>query len=193
MTRTYAAAVAMMLFATPAMAQTDRDERRDERKEQQGEKKAANKDRVDYTVFRRQILTLPEFADERKKLAELRKKTSSVPKIYAVVDSANENENATTLLGYITETLGDNTANIYEITFDRTAKKIVKVKPTGEKLEQEEAEEKPVRKAKPTATPAPKKKKTSEEDEEEEDTEEQDEKPEKPEKPIKNKRTDDDE
>jgi hypothetical protein len=191
----YALAISLLLFAVPVAAQTDKDERREERKEQQEYKKNANKDRVDYTVFRRQILALPEFAEERKKLAELRKKTSSVPKIFAVVDSANDNENATTLLGYITETLGDASANIYEITYDRTAKKIVKVKPTGEKLEQEEADEKPVRKAPAKAANAPKKKKNSDEDEENEDeeNEEPEEPAEKPTKPVKNKRTNDEE
>lgn len=189
----YAFVVALSLVAAPVCAQTDRDERREDRKEQQDERKAANKDRVDNTVFRRQILTLPEFAEERRKLAELRKKTSSVPKIYAWADSTNDHNNATTLLGYITETLGDNTVNIFEITFDRTAKKIIKVKPTGEKLELEEAEEKPARKAKPTPAPTAKKKKSEDDEEEEEEPEEQDEKPEKPEKPVKKKRTDDDE
>ena len=54
MMKKYAVAVALTLAAAPVCAQTDRDERREDRKEQQDERKAANKDRVDTTEYRRQ-------------------------------------------------------------------------------------------------------------------------------------------
>lgn len=162
-------------WATPLLAQK-RD--KDDLKEEQEEKKAANKNKVDYTVFRRQILTLPEFDAEKKKLAELKKQTGGVPKIYAVVDSLNDADDGKMLTGYILTTLGDNSANVYEITFDRMQRKIVKVKPTGEKLEA--ATPDVVERRDKNAKQLPKKKKTG--DEEDEGTEDEDEQEEKPER-----------
>lgn len=168
------AVVISCLIGLPVIAQT-RD--KDERKEEQEEKRATNRNKVDYTVFRRQILTLPEYDAEKKKLAELRKQTGGVPKIYAVVDSLNEADDSKVLTGYIVTTLGDNTANVYEISFDRVQKKIVKVKLTGEKLEVENTEiiERRDKNAKKTG-----KKKTGDEDED--DSEGDDEPEEKPER-----------
>lgn len=163
------------LIGLPVTAQT-RD--KDERKEEQEEKRATNRNKVDYTVFRRQILTLPEFDAEKKKLAELRKQTGGAPKIYAVVDSLNEADDSKMLTGYIVTSLGDNTANVYEISFDRVQKKIVKVKPTGEKLEAESTEV--IERRDKNAKQAPKKKKKDDEDED--DSEGEDEPEEKPER-----------
>lgn len=146
----------------------------EERKEEQQEKKANNRNKVDYTVFRRQILTLPEFDAEKKKLSELRKQTGGVPKIYAVVDSLNDADDSKQLIGYIVATLGDNTANVYEITFDRVQRKIVKVKPTGEQLEAERPDV--VERRDKNAKPPSKKKKTDDEDEDAEDEDEPEEK-----------------
>ena len=78
-------AVILSMCGTVA-AQQDKDERREDRKEAQEEKKANNKNKVDYSVFRRQILTLPEYAEQRGKLQEIRKAGKGIPKIYAVVD-----------------------------------------------------------------------------------------------------------
>lgn len=153
-------------------AQQDRNERREELKDAQDEKKAKNNDRVDYNLLRRQILTLPEYAEQRSRLQEIRKAGKGIPKIYAVVDSLNDNNDAKKLIGHIVLTLGDNVANVYEVTYDRSAKKIVQVKPTGETLEidKEEASEPGNRQnvKKPTA----RKKKGEEEDDEEEEDEE---------------------
>ena len=152
-----------------ASAQQDRDERREDRKEAQEEKKANNKNKVDYSVFRRQILTLPEYAEQRSKLQEIRKAGKGIPKIYAVVDSLNDTEDAKLLTGYIMLTLGDNTANVYEVTYDRAVKKIVQVKPTGETLDIEKEEAIEPTSKQSVKKPAPKKKTGDDEDEEEEE------------------------
>jgi hypothetical protein len=155
-----------------ATAQQDRDERREDRKEAQEEKKANNKNKVDYSVFRRQILTLPEYAEQRSKLQEIRKAGKGIPKIYAVVDSLNDTEDAKLLTGYIMLTLGDNTANVYEVTYDRAVKKIVQVKPTGETLDIEKEEATEPTSKQNVKKPAPKKK-TGDDEEEEEDEDEE--------------------
>ena len=155
-----------------AAAQQDRDERREDRKEAQEEKKANNKNKVDYSVFRRQILTLPEYAEQRSKLQEIRKAGKGIPKIYAVVDSLNDTEDAKLLTGYIMLTLGDNTANVYEVTYDRAVKKIVQVKPTGETLDIEKEEATEPTSKQNVKKPAPKKK-TGDDEEEEEDEDEE--------------------
>jgi len=161
----------LCLAAQTSLAQRDKEDR----KEEQAERKAANSEKVDHTVFRRQILTLPEFAEERRKLIEIRKQTKAIPKIYAVTDSTSDNPDPNLLTGYITLTLGDDAVNVYELTFDRKQKKIIKVKPTGEKLEIDKAEasEKQDRNGTKTATP----KKKSDDDDEEEDDEQEEEQP----------------
>lgn len=145
------------LFAVtsvPAFAQVD--------KEEKEEKKAASKQKVEYNVFRRQILTLPEFGDERRKVAELQKGMKQQVKLVAYVDSTNDAEDAKTLAGYIRENVGDNTTDVYEVTYDRALKKITAVRPTGDKLELDK-DEKPVKKS----AAASKKQKDEDADEEE--------------------------
>jgi len=169
------------IFMLSSLAGYGQQKDKDDRKEATEERKAANKDRVDYTVFRRQILTLTEFSDERRKLAQLKNEGKGIGKIYAVVDSMNEQPDDKFLKGYIQLVMGDNSANVYELTFDRNLKRIILVRPTGEQLEVEKttpasrrpAAVKPPLKAKP-------KKKTGEEDEEEEAEEEENEETEKP-------------
>jgi hypothetical protein len=155
-----------------AAAQQDKDERREDRKEAQEDKKANNKNKVDYSVFRRQILTLPEYAEQRSKLQEIRKAGKGIPKIYAVVDSLSDTEDAKLLTGYIMLTLGDNTANVYEVTYNRAVKKIVQVKPTGETLDIEKEEATEPTSKQNVKKPAPKKK-TGDDEEEEEDEDEE--------------------
>lgn len=164
---------------------------KEDRKEEQDEKKAAGKDRVDYTVFRRQILSLTEFSDQRRRVAELRAQGKGIIKIYAVVDSLNDYDDGKFLKGYIQLIKGDEVANVYELSFDRGLKRIVLVKPTNEKLDLGDDEEKAERKAKPTTAKPVKKKKTTEDDEEEEETAEEDEEEPEP-KPARKKQKDDD-
>ncbi len=155
-------------MAQTVLAQRDKEDR----KEEQAERRAANSEKVDLTVFRRQILTLPEFAEERRKLIEIRKQTKAIPKIYAVADSMSEHPDPNMLMGYITLTLGDDAVNVYELTFDRKQKKIVKIKPTGDTLEIEKPalSDKQERSGKKATTP---KKKSDDDDEEEDDEQEE--------------------
>jgi hypothetical protein len=117
----------LLMFCVPAFAQVD--------KEEKEEKKELAKQKVDYTVFRRQMLTLKEYSDERRKIAELQKTTKQPVKITAFVDSASDADDTKILIGYIRESVGDNATDIYEVTYDRSLKKIIFVKPTGEILE----------------------------------------------------------
>jgi hypothetical protein len=159
-----------------------REERTEERKEAKEEKNATNRNKVDYNVFRRQILALPEFAAQRAKLPEMRKTGTGIPKIYAVVDSSNDSEDGKFLTGFIQLSQGDNSANVYEVTFDRMKKKISMVKPTGEAIEseaQEKAEQKG--RSKTTAKKSTKKKTDDDEDDDDEDEPED--------KPVKGKQT----
>jgi len=175
--------ILLLLVATaPCFSQA---RHKEERKEAQDEKKSATRDKVDYTLFRRQILTLTEFSDQRRKLAELKKEGKGMAKIFAVVDSLNENADGKFLTGYIQLVLGDNIVNVYELTFDRSVKRIILVKSTGEQLEVEkEARSAP---GKPATKAKPKKKKSEDDDEEDEEEEEKEEK----EKPVKGKQKDD--
>lgn len=144
---------------------SDREERKSDLREKYQERTSKAKEKVDYNVFRRQILGLKEYADERKKIPALQKASKMSVKIVAYVDSL-EGDEGPTLTGYIQQNIGDNSINVYELTYDRAAKKIVSVKPTGETSEFE-AEEKTTE-PKKTIT----KKKVKGDDDEEEEPEE---------------------
>lgn len=140
------------------------------------EAKQKAKDRSDYSLFRRQITALKEFSEERKKIPALQKENKELVKVYVTMDSTETDDTAKNkfLQGFITQQIGDNTTNAYEITFDRTTRKITTVKRTGESAEPEPAEvkEKPApKKGTEVKKPAPKKKKDGDEDEEEDEEE----------------------
>lgn len=158
------------LAASAQLREYDKD-----RKEEQAEQKATSKAKVDMNVFRRQILALPEFSEQRRTLPELKKKVNGVPKIYAVVDSTGDIETAKTFAGYIAIAIGDHVVDIYELTYDRAQKKIIKIKPTGQTV----LEDDPL----PTdrSEAKPKKKKRGDDDEDEDEDEDDD-------RPARNKR-----
>jgi len=166
--------VIMLLLSANSYAQVD--------KEEKEEKKAAIKEKVDYNVFRRQMLTLKEYSEERKKVPAIQKTTKLKVKIVAYVDSTDGVDDTKTLTGYIRQDVGDNSANIYEVTFDRAQKKITLVKPTGEtnEIEKDDAatDKKPKQK-----TVIKKKSKTDDDDDDEGDED----------KPTKSKQKDKDE
>ena len=144
------------------------------------ESRQRSKDRSDYSLFRRQITASKEFTEERKKIPLLQKENKEIVKVYVTMDSTETDDTAKNkfLQGFITQQIGENTANAYELTFDRTTRKITTIKRTGESTEPEPAEvkEKPAaKKGTEVKKPAPKKKKDGDEDEEEE--EEKEEKP----------------
>jgi hypothetical protein len=155
----------MVLLSTSVFAQTDKEEKKEEREE----RRAKVQDRVDYSVFRRQILASKEYSEERHKVTSLQRNTKEVIKVVAYVDSVDNSEDgAKQLTGYIAVNVGESSTNVYEFKYDRATKKIAATKPTGETVEVEQDEKAA---AKKTAGKSPVKKK-SEEDEEEEDEEE---------------------
>ena len=139
----------LISFTITSHAQDDKTDRKQELRDNAAEKKIASKQKVDYNLFRRQMLTLKEYGDERKKIPALQKATKMTVKIVAYVDSLDDaGDDAKTLVGYISENIGDNSTNIFEITYDRALKKIITIKPTGETpdIEQDDAD---VKKATP--------------------------------------------
>lgn len=128
------------------------------------------KDKAEYSQIKRLILALPEFAAEKKKIPTiLAANRGQSVKVIPTVDSV-EGDTTTikTITGYITQLVGDNATNVYEVTYDRKEQKLTSVKRTGEQQEPEVAP-----KQKPTKTKiAAKPKQQKEEEEEEEDTEE---------------------
>lgn len=160
----------LLLLSTASFAQVTKEERKEER----DEKKAKAQTKVDYTVFRRQMLTLKEFSDERRHAAELQRSTKGLVRAIVYVDSTNDADENKILIGYITVLVADNATNLYEVSFDRALKRIVYVKPTGETIEVDE-DKKPAKKSSAKTT------KDSDDDDEE-----------KPEKPTRKRTKDDD-
>lgn len=171
----------LLACSLPASAQKDKEER----KEEQTERKAANQDKVDINVFRRQILTLPQYAELRRKLPQMKKNGQPAPRILAFVDSSLDAEPNLLLTGFIQLVQPGNTINVYEVTYDRKQKKIVAVKPTGELTEEAEDNE---TEAAPKKTAKSAKKAAKEQDEEEDEADE----PTKPAPKSKKKTTEDD-
>lgn len=150
---------------------------REEKQDKNNDRMARINKKNDYALFRRQVLALKEYADERKKIATLQKNNAGMPvKVIASVDSNENDDDAKTLVGYIQQIVGDNVTNMYEISYDRAQKKIVTVKRTPEAIEadnemKEEREERAAEKKPAAQKAAPKKKGKDEEDEDDPDEE----------------------
>ena len=114
-----------LAICSPSFAQNQKEKMT---REEKNEKNQARLDRInnrnDIAVFRKHMLGLKEYANEKKKMAALQKTSKMAVKLSAVIDSdAVENASESkTLLGYIKQDVGDNTTNLYEITYDREAK-----------------------------------------------------------------------
>lgn len=110
-------------------------------REEKDEKNAARQARInsrnDYAIFRKQIMALKQFEAEKQKIPALRKSSKMNVKVVAVIDSTDNDLDAAskTLLGYIRQDVGENSTNMYEITFDRTQKQITSVKHTQEAID----------------------------------------------------------
>ncbi len=142
------------------------------------EAKQRAKDRSDYSLFRRQISALKEFGEERKKIPALQKENKEIVKVVATIDSVDSDDTTKNkfITGYITQLIGDNSTNAYELTFDRSLRKITNIKRTGESADPEPAEvkEKKVVDKKAPVKVAPKKKsKDGDEDDDEEEEKEE--------------------
>ena len=70
----------------------------------------------------------------------MQKALKTPARIVVYIDSLNDGEDNKMLTGYIREDAGENSANVYEVTYDRVQKKIIVVKPTGETIELEKEE-----------------------------------------------------
>ena len=140
----------LLAFTITAHAQDDKTERKQDLRDNAAEKKLVSKQKVDYNLFRRQMLTLKEYGEERKKIPALQKASKMTVKIVAYVDSLDDaGDDAKTLIGYISENVGDNSTNIYEITYDRALKKITTIKPTGETSDIEQEDNADIKKTTP--------------------------------------------
>ncbi|MCW3123904.1 MAG: hypothetical protein JWQ38_3396 [Flavipsychrobacter sp.] len=113
-------------------------------REEKDEKNAARMTRInnknDYALFHKQILGLKEYLDERKKIPALQKANKAPVKVVGIVDSLEDDDTRSVLTGLIRQDIGDNTVNIYELTFDRKVKKITGIKRTPEAIEADKEE-----------------------------------------------------
>ena len=137
----------LLLISIPTHAQVDKADvkeqkadRKQDIRENAAEHKALSKLKVDYNLFRRQMIALKEYGDERKKIPAIQKASKMTVKIVAYIDSVEADDSSKTLTGFIAENVGDNSTNIFEITYDRSQKKITAVKPTDETSDIEQDE-----------------------------------------------------
>ena len=166
--KSYLLIIMCLLLGTAGFAQVDKEDRE--------EKKARVKDKVDYNVFRRQMLSLKEYLDERKKIPSLQKESKMHVKVVAYVDSTDGGDDSKTLTGFIRQDVGDNSTNVYEVTYDRALKKITLVKPTGEANEiekQEKATPKKTTEKAPVKTEVKKKPKPKSDEDDDDDMDEE--------------------
>jgi len=167
-------------------------------REEKDDKNQARLDKInnknDVALFRKQIIGLKEYAAERKKIQDVQKSDKMAVKLSAVVDTDDIAADSKTLMGYIRQDAGDNTMNMYELTFDRKQRKISSIKRTPEAMDadKEAADEKEEKAATKKETKAatqkadvkkatPKKKKDDDDDDDDPDD-----------KPVKGKKDSDD-
>src|SRR5580698_6073544 len=107
-------------LCTTSFAQKEKMDQ-DEKDDKREARSTRIKDKTDYSLFHRQMLSLKEYSDERRKIPNLQKANKMPVKVAAVVDTnADPGDDGKTLIGYITQDIGDNSSNVYEVTFDRT-------------------------------------------------------------------------
>ncbi len=160
-----------LTLCTSAIAQKQKMEQ-DEKDEKRDARTTRIKDKTDYALFHRQMLSLKEYTDERMKIPKLKNANKMPVKVSAVVDTTIDMDDEAgnkTLIGYIKQDIGDNSTNVYEVTFDRAQKKIVGVKFTGESNEPEKEEKAAPKKAGPVKAVHKKNKDDDDDDEPEDD------------------------
>jgi hypothetical protein len=98
--------------------------------------------KADYSLFKKQIMELPEYLQEKQAASKLAKQAGMPVKIVITItaDSADDNDetSANTLNGYIQEEKGTDRETVYEIQFDRVAQKITSVQHVADNTESEE-------------------------------------------------------
>ncbi len=162
-----------LLLSLTTFAQQEK-KTREEKNEQNQARNARMANKSDAAIFRRQLLALKEYADERKKIPALQKANKGVVvRVSVAVDTADLTDDAITktLNGYIKQDIGDVSNNTYEAIFDRTLKKITSLKKTGdgEEVEKAEAPEKAEPKKTDTKKPTVHKKNKDDDDDDDAD------------------------
>lgn len=144
----------------------------DEKAEKRDARTNRINDKNDYAIFRRQMLSLKEYTAERNKIPNLQKANKMPVKVSVVVDTTidiDDEAGKKSLVGYIKQDIGDNSSNVYEVTFDRAQKKIVNVKFTGEASDVEKEEKTTAPKKAAPGKTVHKKNKDDDDDDEPED------------------------
>ena len=136
---------------------SDKVKRKQELRENNEARKEAAKKKVEYNIFHRQIIALPEYQAEQKKLAELQKTSLTAVKLTAFIDTFDDaaaDKDNNMLTGYIRQDNGEFQTNLYEVLFDRISKKIAVIRRTPEANEADKEANDVIEKAgekKPTA------------------------------------------
>lgn len=160
-----------LTLCTTAIAQRQKMDE-DEKAEKRDARATRIKDKTDYGLFHRQMLSLKEYNAERSKIPSLQKANKMPVKVTAVVDTTmdmDDDAGNKTLIGYIKQDIGDNSTNVYEVTYDRAQKKIVNVKYTGEGNDADREEKATRSKAAPAKAAVHKKKGDDEEEDDADD------------------------
>ena len=138
--------IAFILFfltlAISSFAQTEKEKLTPEDKQEKNQARTIRiNEKNDYALFRKQLLALKEYADEKKKAPKLQAENKVPVKVVVAIDSIDEGDTVTKVLtGYIVQNIGDNATLMYDITFDRTQKKIVSIKRTAEAADADKEE-----------------------------------------------------
>jgi hypothetical protein len=126
-----------LALGKPSFAQTEKEKLTPEDKQEKNQARTIRiNEKNDYALFRKQLLGLKEYADEKKKAPKLQAENKAPVKVVVAIDSIEEGDTITkTLTGYIVQNIGDNATLMYDVTFDRAQKKIISVKRTAEATE----------------------------------------------------------
>src|SRR5580698_3135960 len=98
-------------LCTTSFAQKEKMDQ-DEKDDKREARTTRIRDKTDYNLFHRQMLSLKEYSDERRKIPNLQKANKMTVKVSAVVDTTVDAGDKT-LIGYIRQDIGDNTSNVY--------------------------------------------------------------------------------
>lgn len=103
---------------------------------QSADNRVRSADKSDIINFHRQILSLKEYNEERAKIPALQKANKVTVKVKAIVDTSDmasdtddDGKPNTKLTGYIRREIGQESIDVYQLSFDRIKKKITAVVP----------------------------------------------------------------
>src|ERR1035437_6940181 len=92
-----------LLFSLPSFAQQKEKMTREDKQEKNEARTARINSKNDYAIFHRQLLSLKEYMDERKKIPNLQKANKMPVKVVVAIDTVDEGDEASAkkLTGYI--------------------------------------------------------------------------------------------